>query len=66
MREIHTRLDAMGTMQRRTPDVGDINDVENEEVDVEEVVGEHAIEEHFLKAVVKLGAKAKIDIPMYE
>jgi hypothetical protein len=35
-------------------------------VEVEEVIVEDAIEEHLLKVVVKLGAREKIDIPMYE
>jgi hypothetical protein len=37
-----------------------------EEVEAEEVVVEDAMEECLLKAVFKLGARAKIDIPMYE
>jgi hypothetical protein len=56
----------METMQRREPDVGDVSDAENEEVEVEEVVGEDVAEECLLKVVVKLGAREKIDIPMYE
>jgi hypothetical protein len=35
-------------------------------VEVEEVVAEDVAEERLLKAVVKLGARAKIDVPMYE
>jgi hypothetical protein len=66
MREIHARLDAMETMQRRAPDTGDVNDAENEEVEVEENVVQDVAEECLLKAVFKLGARAKIDIPMYE
>jgi hypothetical protein len=59
MRELRARLDAMETTQRRAPDVGDISDVESEEMEVEEVVAEDAAEEHLLKEVVKLGARAK-------
>jgi hypothetical protein len=66
MRELRARLDAMETTQRRAPDVGDVIDVENEELEVEEVVAEDVAEERLLKVVVKLGARAKIDIPMYE
>jgi hypothetical protein len=66
MRELRTRLDAMETTKRRTPDVGDIGDVENEEVEVEEAVVEDVAEEHLLKAVVNLGPRTKIEIPMYE
>jgi DNA-binding transcriptional regulator WhiA len=56
----------METTQRRAPDVGDISEEENEEVEVEEVVAEDAAEERLLKEVVKLGAREKIDVPMYE
>jgi hypothetical protein len=66
MRELRERLDAMETVQRTTLDVGDISDVENEEVEVVEDVAEDAAEECLLRAVVKLGAREKIDIPMYE
>jgi hypothetical protein len=66
MRELCASFDAMETVQRRAPNVGDISDVENEEFKVEEVVAEDVAEERLLKVVVKLGARAKIDIPMYE
>jgi hypothetical protein len=56
----------METTQRREPNVGDISDAESEEKEVEEVVVEDAAEECLLKVVVKLGAREKIDIPMYE
>jgi hypothetical protein len=35
MRELCARLDTMETTQRRAPDVGDVNDAENKEVEVE-------------------------------
>jgi hypothetical protein len=66
MREIRAILEAMEATHRRAPDVGDISDAESEEVEVEEVVGENVSEERSLRAVVKLGARAKLDIPMYE
>jgi hypothetical protein len=66
MRELRARMDSMETKQRRAPNVGDVSDAENEEVEVEEVVAEDVVEERLLKAVVKLGAREKIDIPMYE
>ena len=56
----------METTQSRTLDAGYINDTETEEVEVEEVVGENVVKERLLREVVKLGARAKIDIPMYE
>jgi hypothetical protein len=66
MKELRARLDSMETMQRRAPDAGDINDAENEEVEFEEFVVEDVVEEILLKEVVKLGARAKIYMPMYE
>jgi hypothetical protein len=65
MRELRGRLDAMETTQRRAPDAGDINDAENKEVEVEEAVEEDVANKCLLKAVFKLGARSKIDIPMY-
>jgi hypothetical protein len=56
----------MEVAQRRAPDVGDISDAEREEVEVEEVAGENVVKERFLRAVVRLGARANIEVPMYE
>jgi hypothetical protein len=66
MRELRARLDAMEITQRRVPDVGDVSEVEMEEVEVEEAITEDVVEERLLRAVVKLGSRVKIDIPMYE
>jgi hypothetical protein len=66
MRELRARLDAMETTQRRAPDVGDVSDAESEEMEVEGAAGEDVAEERLLKVVVKLGAREKIEIPMYE
>jgi hypothetical protein len=66
MREIRARLEAMEAMQRRAPDAGDISDAESEEVEVEEAAGENVVEERLLREVVRLGARAKIEVPMYE
>jgi hypothetical protein len=66
IRELRARLDAMETTQRRAPDARDINDAKNEEVEVKEAIDEDVVEERLLKAVVKLGARVKIDVPMYE
>jgi DNA-directed RNA polymerase specialized sigma subunit len=66
MREIHARLDAMETKQRRSLDAGDVSDTKRKKREVEEDVANNSLEEHLLKAVVKLGAKEKIVIPMYE
>jgi hypothetical protein len=66
MRELRARLEAMEAAQRRAPDAGDISDAESEEVEVEEAAGENVVEERLLRAVVRLGARAKIEVPMYE
>jgi hypothetical protein len=56
----------MEVAQRRAPTVRDINDAESEEVEVKEAVGDFFSEECLLRAVFKLGARAKVDIPMYD
>jgi hypothetical protein len=56
----------MEATQRRALDAGDINDAESEEVEVEEAAGENVVEEHLLREVVRLGARTKIKVPMYE
>jgi hypothetical protein len=59
----------MEIRQRRKADVGDISESENED-DVghgeEEVIAEDAANERLLKAVARMGAKVKMDIPVYE
>ena len=64
--ELHARLEAMEAAQRRAHDFGDISEAESEEIEVEEATGENVVEECLLRVVVKLGAREKIDIPMYE
>jgi hypothetical protein len=66
VRKLRASLEVMEAMQRRTPTVEDVSDVESEEVEVEEATGEDAFNEHFLKVVMKLGARVKMDVPMYE
>jgi hypothetical protein len=66
MRELHARLETMEATQRRAPDVGDVSDAESEEVEVEEAAGEDVAEERLLRAVARLGGRAKIEVPMYE
>jgi hypothetical protein len=56
----------MEAMQRREHDVGDIIDVEREYVEAKEAAGEHIDEERLLREVFRLGARAKIEVPMYE
>jgi hypothetical protein len=66
MRELRARMEAMKEAQRRAPNVGDINNVESEELEVEEVAGENVSEEHLLRAVVRLEARENIEVPMYK
>jgi hypothetical protein len=66
MRRLHARIYAMETAQRRAPDAGDISEAESEEVEVEGAAGEDVAEECLLRVVVKMGAREKMEIPMYE
>jgi hypothetical protein len=67
MGELHAILDAMEIAQRRTVDVGDISEVEIEnENEGEEVAIEDAAEECLFRVVARIGAREKMDIPMYE
>jgi Icc-related predicted phosphoesterase len=59
-------MEVMEVAQRRAPDVGDVSDAESEEAEVEEAIGEDATEERLLRAVARLGGRAKIKVPMYE
>jgi hypothetical protein len=66
MRRLCARLYSMETAQRRAPDAGDISEAESEEMEVEGATRKDVAEERLLKDVVKLGAREKIEIPMYE
>jgi hypothetical protein len=66
MRELRARMEVMEAAQRRAPDAGDVSDAERKYVEAEEVAGEHVAEERLLRAIVRLGSKAKIEVPMYE
>jgi hypothetical protein len=71
-RDLHnilTRLVDMEIRQKCLADVGDISESESEDDaghGEEEVTGEDAANECLLKAVARMGAKAKMDIPVYE
>jgi hypothetical protein len=58
----------METTQRRGVGAGDISDYEFEEEvgHEEEVTAEDASTERLIKAIARMGAKAKMDIPVYE
>jgi hypothetical protein len=66
VRELRERLEVMEEMQRTTHVVEDVSDAKSEEIEFEEAIGENVAEERLLKAVVKLGAKEKMDVLMYE
>ena len=58
----------MEITQRWIVDVGDVSEAENENEAgaEEEVVAEDAVEYHIFRVVVRIGAREKMDIPMYE
>jgi hypothetical protein len=56
----------METMERRELDDGDISEAEFEEIEVEENVVEDAAQDCLIKVVSKIGARARIEVPMYE
>jgi hypothetical protein len=68
MRDLRARLEDMETTQRRTASAGDLSDsdryieVEREE----EVTPRDASNERLIKAISRMGARAKMDIPIYE
>jgi hypothetical protein len=69
MREMRARIYAMEIAQRSTVDDGDINKSESENEaghGGEEVAVEDAAEEHLFRAVARIGARAKMDILVYE
>jgi hypothetical protein len=58
----------METAQRHTASAGDLSDSESEaEAEREEEVAvEYASNEHLIRAIARMGARAKMDIPVYE
>jgi hypothetical protein len=68
MRDLRVRLEDMETAQRRTASAGDLSDseIEIEAEREEEVAAEDASNERLIKAIARMGAKAKMDIPVYE
>jgi hypothetical protein len=66
MRDLRARLEDMEAAQRRTASAGDLSDSEGE-VEAEqqgEVAAEDAANERLIKAIARMGAKAKMDIPV--
>jgi hypothetical protein len=70
MRELRVRLEVMEVVERRAPDIGYISDAERGEAMGENFFGEateeDVLEECLLRAVARLGGRAKIEVPMYE
>jgi hypothetical protein len=69
MRDLRARLEDMETTQRRTAGAGDLSDSESEnevEHEGEEVTAEDAANERLIRVVARMGAKEKMDIPVYE
>jgi hypothetical protein len=53
-------------VHRRALDASDINEAGTKEMEVEGATGEEAIEEHLLREFVKIGAREKMEVPVYE
>jgi hypothetical protein len=68
MRDLHARLEDMETAQRRTVSARDLSDSESEieAEQEEEVAAEDAANERLIRAIARMGARAKMDIPVYE
>jgi hypothetical protein len=69
MHELHVRLDAMEKTQMCIVDTGDISEAESENEVVhkeEEVLVKDAADERLFRAVARIGAREKMEIPMYE
>lgn len=67
MRDLRARLEEMETVQRRRVGTGDLSgsEVEEEAGHAEEVIAEDASTERLIKAIARMGAKEKMDIPVY-
>jgi hypothetical protein len=68
MRDLRARLEDMEMAQRCKVSVGDLSDFESEIEDEheEEVAAENAANKQFIRAIARMGARAKMDIPVYE
>ena len=69
MCELRARIDAMETTQRHIVNAGDISDVESEyeaRHEGEEFVVEDVVDECLFRVVARIGAREKMEIPMYE
>jgi hypothetical protein len=69
MCDLRTRLEDMETTQRHTTDFGDVSESESEDEaghEGEEVAAEDAANERLIRVVARMGARVKMDIPVYE
>jgi hypothetical protein len=68
MHDLRARLEDMETAQRHTASAGDLSDSESEveAEQEEEVAAEDASNEHLIRAIARMGARAKMEIPVYE
>jgi hypothetical protein len=68
MHDLQARLKDMETTQRCTVSVGDLSDSESEiEAErEEEVTAEDASNKRLIRAIARMGARAKMDIPVYD
>jgi hypothetical protein len=69
MHELRVRIDAMETTQRCIVDARDINEAKSENEDGnegEEVAAEDASYECLFRAIARIGAREKTEIPVYE
>jgi hypothetical protein len=67
MCDLRARLEYMEIAQRCTVGVGHLSDFESEiEAEEEEVAAEDAANERLIRAIARMGAREKMDIPVYE
>jgi hypothetical protein len=68
MCDLRARLEDMETTQRCTVSAGDLSDSESEIEDEheEDVAAEDVSNERLIRAIARMGAREKMDIPVYE
>jgi hypothetical protein len=69
MHDIRARLVDVEIKKRRTADIGDVSEFEREDDtghEEEEIVAEDAANEHLIRVVARMSARAKMEIPVYE
>jgi hypothetical protein len=68
MHDLRTRFEDKETTQRRTVSARDLSDFESEIEDEheEEVAAKDVANERLIRAIARMGAREKMDIPIYE